>query len=122
MRRKDGSFAVSKSDVVSVTLADSTKVDGITVHEELALFASREHNRLFSLPAELEHRSVLGLLRARDGSRAEHISSRHVASSDGMMSDSLGDRVVEVLHVALSHHVVVSHSGGLDVDLEVDVV
>jgi len=122
VRREDGSFAVSEADVESVTLADSAKVDGITVKEELALFASRELDGLFSLPAELEHRSVLGLFSTRDGSGTEHISSGQVASGNGVMSDGLGDGVVEVLHVTLGHHVVVSHSGGLDVDLEVDVV
>lgn len=38
------------------------------------------------------------------------------------MSDGLGNGVVQVLHVALSDHVVFGHLGSLDVNLEVDVV
>lgn len=119
---EDGAFTLTESDGVAVTLADSTESNRISVNEELALFTVGERNGLLTLPAEFEHRSELGFLSSRDGTGTEHISGGEVASSDSVVSDSLGDRVVQVLHVALSDHVVVSHGGSLDVDLEVDVV
>ena len=117
MSGEDGTFTITEADSESVSLADTTEVDRVSIDEELTLFTTGELDGLLSFPAEFEHRSVLGLFSSGNGTRSEHISSRQVASSDGVMSNSLGNRVVQVLHIRLSHHVVITHGRGLDVNL-----
>lgn len=113
----DGTLAVSEADGVPVALTDSFEVDRVTVEEELSLFTVRESNRLFATPAELKHGPVGRLFGTRDGAGPEEVTDTHVAAGHGVVSDGLGNGVVQVLHVARGDLVPVLKSGGLDVDL-----
>lgn len=122
MSWQDGALAVTKSNGVSVSLADSSQDNRVTINKELSLLAIWKGDDFFAGPVQLKHGAVLVFLRARDGSTSKEISSAQVTTSHSVMSDCLRDTIVKILHVAGGHEVVVVHGWGLDVGFKVDVI
>ena len=58
---------------------------------------------------------------ARDSSRAKQVSRVEVAASHGVMSDALGNGVIEVPQVGGGQILIRVHLGGLDLDFQLDV-
>ena len=75
MRRQDSTLAVTETDRVALSTADSTKNDGVTILEELANLATWKCDLFLALPAELEEGTVLVLFGARDGACAKHVTN-----------------------------------------------
>ena len=120
--RQDGAFALAESDTVAVALADTSEDDRVTIFEELAGLATWKLDLIFAAPTKFKHRSILGGVRARDSTCAKHVTNAHIATSDGMMSNSLSYAEVEVAHITISDDVGGIHGWCLDCDLKVYVV
>ena len=120
--RLDGALAISKTNLVSITLSATCKVDRVTILKETSLLTIGKRNRFLTTPAEFHNGATLVLFRSRNSARSKHVSCAHIATSHRVVGNSLGHRVIKVLGVRGSNFVMLIHSRGLETNLEVNVV
>lgn len=119
---KDLAVALAKANTDTILLAPTGQDHLIVVLQELASNAILELDVLGTAPGQLQQGAERVLSGSRDGAGSAKISGAHVASVDGVVGKLLGEGPVHVLQVGAGDDAVLGALGGLELDLEVDVV
>ena len=93
------SSARTKTDAVSLALAEADNVDSVAVFNEGTGSSVSDINGLGTVGGELDEGAVGIGGGSRDGSRAKQISGLHVATSDGVVHQLLAHGPVHVFEV-----------------------